>query len=277
MHCRVGEGRNSMPKSRDNKAPIKVPERFMRGKGDVEIRLPGKKPEKGERLDESGHAYAGSQRQLQNYVNLRPLEFAEKVLASLSLPPFPSSTIRWVSPLASDGYKEYRDEDFLCALDLHHLCGALRDFWPQGGPCWDALGIVDTPSGRGPLLVEAKSHVSELQSECKAEAVSSMKRIRAALEETKKWLRIPNPDHFDWLKPYYQTANRYAHLCFLRSRGIQAWLANVYFLKDPHFKDSPQKREQWSVAIENVERSLGVTGKGIPYSAKLILEASCCY
>ena len=230
------------------------------------------------RMDDFGRAYAGSQRQIQTYVNLRPLELAEKVLAQLSPPPPPASRIRWVSPLASEKFTEYRDEEFLHVLDLDKYLIDLREFWPDRGPSWDALGCLESPSGGGVVLVEAKSHGSELQSACKAGDPRSLKKIQEAMAQTKEWLRIPNPASCDWTKPFYQAANRYAHLYFLRSRGIQAWLVNVYFLNDPHFKDSgPRVPANWKAPMEDVEKALGLSGRDVPYTAKLFVEASEFY
>jgi hypothetical protein len=57
-----------------------------------------------------------------------------------------------------------------------------NEFWPIGGPQWDALGR----SSSGKLfLVEAKSHISELISTSKAENKKSRERIQKSLEETK--------------------------------------------------------------------------------------------
>jgi hypothetical protein len=78
------------------------------------------------------------------------------------------------------------------------------------------------------------------------------------------------------MAPYYQTANRYAFLYFLRKRQIRAWLVNVYFLSDPHFKNSgaPGVPEHWKAAIEDVERALGLVERNVPYTMTLFLEAS---
>src|SRR5208283_990903 len=67
--------------------------------------------------------------------------------------------IDWKSPRATDQYVEYRDADFLELLGLKNHASSLREFWPQGGPQWDALGI--TRQGQ-PLVVEAKGNISEM-------------------------------------------------------------------------------------------------------------------
>ncbi|WP_310601093.1 hypothetical protein [Desulfobulbus sp.] len=45
----------------------------------------------------------------------------------------------WLSPFFEDGYAEYRDADFLNRIGQGHLASALKGFWPQRGPQWDAL------------------------------------------------------------------------------------------------------------------------------------------
>jgi len=50
--------------------------------------------------------------------------------------------INWRSPLQSDDYAEYRDEDFLKKLEiLSRIKYSLKDFRPNNGPQWDALGV----------------------------------------------------------------------------------------------------------------------------------------
>jgi hypothetical protein len=208
---------------------------------------------------------------------MRPLEFGEKLLAQISPVFLPASKIRWVSPLASENFTEYRDERFLGVLGLERYSGELQEFWPKGGPCWDALGTLESPSGLGVVLVEAKSHGSELVGELKAKDPESLRKIGEALAETKKRRCGPNPDSYDWTRPYYQAANRLVFLHFLRSRKVEAWLANVYFLNDPHFRDSPHSPDEWGPIIDNMKQALGLVGRDMPYTVNLFLEASDGY
>ena len=67
-----------------------------------------------------------------------------------------------VSPLESDGFSEYRDQEFMDRLEVRTASRALSDFWPPGGPRWDALAI--TGGGRR-LLVEAKANIREFNSD----------------------------------------------------------------------------------------------------------------
>ena len=110
------------------------------------------------RVDSNGRAYAGSQRQIQGYVNqaTEKLSFAiAKVFSALQVC---ADDIEWVSPLERKRYAEYRDADFLFAVGLTKYSNQLRAFWPRRGPCWDALARYRD----GCILVEAKSHVAEI-------------------------------------------------------------------------------------------------------------------
>lgn len=150
-------------------------------------------------------------------------------LDRLILPRLPgASQITWRSPLASDGFAEYRDRDFLERIGLSRLSGALGDYWPQRGPQWDALATTD--SG-GVLLVEAKAHAKELCGPpMLAENVSSRALIASSLDGTIKALKaVPRAD---WSACFYQLANRIAHLRFLREAGTDASLVLVNFVGD---------------------------------------------
>ena len=56
-------------------------------------------------------------------------------------------SLRWVSPLSSDGYREYSDSAFLDALGLPQHSKELSRFWPSGGPHWDTLACVEKTGG----------------------------------------------------------------------------------------------------------------------------------
>ena len=144
------------------------------------------------------------------------------------------ASIRWVSPLAQADYQEYRDGEFLAAIGMPDAASQLAEFWPSMGPCWDALGVISDPGGRlkrGAILVEAKSHISEIYGNGCQAAGASLSKIDRALAETKEWLGVEGDS--DWLGPLYQYANRIAHLYFmLKKHGRPAWLLNMYFLND---------------------------------------------
>ena len=102
-----------------------------------------------DRTDPAGRAFAGSQRQIQTYVNLHPDALNAAILRAFPELGKASVELEWVSPLEKDGFAEYRDEAFLAALGRSDLAAALAAFWPRGGPQWDALASVrrrDQPS-----------------------------------------------------------------------------------------------------------------------------------
>lgn len=229
--------------------------------------LPTRVPKR--RQDDLGRAYAGSQLQLQIYVNRRPEDLSKAILAVLSPPPPLGSTVRWVSPLETEKFVEFVASDFLNALGLQHFADQLFDFWPGRGPNWDGLAVIEN---RGAvveyILAEAKSYVAEMQSSCMAKSPASRTKIDAALAQTKKWLGIEK--EVDWKIGFYQFANRLAHLYFLREiAGLPAWLVNLCFVDDPHCRTSVQ---QWEFGLTEARRKL-VLPESVPWVGDVLLPA----
>jgi hypothetical protein len=220
------------------------------------------------RLEPSGMAKRGSQRQIQVWVNRRGEELKTRVLGHLDPRPGLGAKLRWVSPLADNSYDEFQDAEFLDKLGLSEHAERLSQFWPKGGPCWDALAIVEEVAPRGVVLVEAKSHISEMDSACKAEG-RSRKMIDDSLRRTAESLGVQLSSC--WTGHYYQAANRYAHLHFLRSIvGVPAWLVNVYFTGDKRFRTSA---EEWRTALAKVKERMGLSGKSVPFASEMFVEA----
>ncbi|HLX75098.1 MAG TPA: hypothetical protein VKR26_10190, partial [Terriglobales bacterium] len=191
-------------------------------------------------------------RQIQTYVNERTAELASAIFDAFQSFSADRSGISWVSPLAADRYSEYRDGEFLKVVGAGRLAPQLRAFWPRGGPCWDALARL---SSGGCILLEAKSHVSEVYGNGCAASMESVSLIRSSIAQTKAWVGAsPNTD---WMGRLYQSANRIAFLYFLREIAkVDAYLVNLYFTGDPH---SPTTRREWDIAIENVNQELGIS------------------
>lgn len=143
------------------------------------------------RMKCAGRAMRGSQRQLQDYVNLAPSLLDDAIFSALPDKIQQNSpTIRWVSPLASEQFREYRDADFLGVLGLGEFSKELENFWPGYGPCWDALGILTTSiPGSLPiaLLVEAKSHVQEIYGNGCQAGETTRGLIQTSLNAAKSW------------------------------------------------------------------------------------------
>ncbi len=217
------------------------------------------------RVDSTGRAHAGSQKQIQTYVNTREHALNSAVAQSLSRYGLDENGTHWVSPLADDTYSEYRDSEFLERVGLGLHASRLREFWPRGGPCWDALARTEG----GCVLVEAKSHASEVYGTgCGATSTGSKQKIQDAFDATKAWLGV-SPG-VDWMGRLYQSANRYASLYFLREIArVHTFLVNVYFIGDPR---TPPTRKEWDAEIESVNRELGLV-REVPYSAAVFLTA----
>ena len=79
-----------------------------------------------------GQKHRGSQRWLQVAVNRCPDIIDGAVADAIGLAS--GETIEWVSPLESDAFREYRDQEFLDRLGVALNSRALAEFWPRGGP-----------------------------------------------------------------------------------------------------------------------------------------------
>lgn len=224
-----------------------------------------------QRSDREGRAFAGSQLQIQLYVNRHPAALNEKILGALPALASLHPSIRWVSPLEQERFVEYQDEAFLRAVGLAEKADMLRGFWPAGGPVWDALAVVDVPGNKpGVLLVEGKSYPDEFYGNgTMAKNPHSIARIQESFARVKGFLKARD---VDWMHArLYQSANRLAHLYFLREViGVQAWLVDVCFINDPH---RPTSLDQWMVCIPRIVEELGL-GKGdIPTAGFVFLPA----
>ncbi|MDP2754285.1 MAG: hypothetical protein Q8P40_07840, partial [Nitrospirota bacterium] len=164
-------------------------------------------------------ATRGSQRWLQFFVNERP-DYLNKTIGL--------GNIKWLSPLMSDEFAEYRDKAFLDLLGIRLKNRLLSDFWPNGGPQWDALGFSE--SGEA-ILVEAKAHIQEIFSPPSQASPKSLKRILKSLDETSSALRAQ--PGLDWSRRFYQYANRLAHAFLLKElNDIPIRLLFIYFTGD---------------------------------------------
>ena len=210
------------------------------------------------RQSSRGRARRGSQRQLQDYVNFNQQAIDRAIISALPVRIQENSPqIRWVSPLARDEFQEYRDAEFLAVLGLDRFARDLACFWPERGPSWDALGIlrVSLPNCLPiSLLVEAKSHVPEVYGNGCQAGSNSRALIEDSLHAAKNWCRVAQES--DWTGSLYQSANRIAHLYFLREIARQpAWLVNLYFLDDPI---APTDDDTWGRALPAIRAELGL-------------------
>lgn len=191
----------------------------------------------------------GSLRNIQILINSKKAILDKEISDWLKCP----IETTWVSPLASDEYAEYRDNDFLDKLGLlEKVSYKLSDFWPKNGPQWDALG----KTADRVFIVEAKANIPELVSTPSGAGHVSKLIIEDSFSELKEYLNVT--DQVDWTGKFYQYANRLAHLYFLRVRnGIPAYLLFVYFINDQSV-EGPSTKGKWEGAIETMEKYMCV-------------------
>lgn len=202
-------------------------------------------------IQNQGKATRGSQFWLQKLVNEQP-EALNKAIGNVA-PVLAGQTIEWVSPFASEGYREYRDHAFLKKLGVELTERPLNSFWPRGGPVWD--GLARTSAGEV-LLIEAKSHIPEAVSPPSRASEQSLRLIRSGLDETKRHLN--GSRDADWAGIFYQVTNRLAHLYLLRILNkVPSHLVFVYFVGDQEM-NGPQTVDEWKGAVRTIEAFLGV-------------------
>jgi hypothetical protein len=203
---------------------------------------------------------AGSQLYLQNLVNDNSSYLNRLILlSSSSLATYAGDDPKWVSPLAEQNYKEYRGDEFLWPICQAGLYEKLHQFWPQGGPQWDALAIVKgKDDSNGVLLAEAKANIPESGDPvyaCKAIGKSRQK-IESSLAIVKEALGV-RPEA-DWMGDYYQYANRLAHLYFLYIMCcIPAWMVFIYFI-DCKKVSGLLTAGGWTRRITQIQETLGL-------------------
>jgi hypothetical protein len=90
--------------------------------------------------------------------------------------------VQWLSPLESDDYAEYQDDDFISLLELDLPYRSVKSFWPARGPVWDGLAR----SGSGSvLLIEANGNILELQTHASQASPASAVLIGRSMGEAK--------------------------------------------------------------------------------------------
>ena len=76
-----------------------------------------------------GPAVKGSQMWIQKLVDEKPDLLTSLIRTHLNLPD--TDTIAWLSPLAADGYAEYRDQAFLELMNIELPNVSPSHFWPS--------------------------------------------------------------------------------------------------------------------------------------------------
>ena len=152
---------------------------------------------------------------------------------------------------------ELRGLEFL--YDRPGLKPKWQDFWPTRGGIhnWDAVGWIGEEPERELLLLEAKSYGKEMETDCGAKCPRSIQKIEQSFEKVKECLGASPQD--DWIRGYYQAANRIATLYFVQRERVPARLLFVYFLGDrvPR-RECPRTADGWETAITAQWKHLGL-------------------
>jgi hypothetical protein len=91
-----------------------------------------------------------------------------------------------------------------------------------------------------------------------------------SLAETQQKLGVAGKTPADWCGRLYQSANRLAHLSWLREQGVKTWLVHLLFTDDPHGRTTA---EEWEKAMTIADEELGVADISIPGAAHVTLVA----
>ncbi len=179
-----------------------------------------------------GPGVKGSKYWMQHFVNTKDVELLnDKILME-----DPSiKRLVWRSPLKKESYGEYRTGNIpsIIPVDI--------DFWPSQGPWWDAVATFDN---EGILLVEAKAHLSEIKSKCRASNPDSVNKIKSAMQRTHKVLAPAKAyDEIIWFSKYYQLANRLVFLHHLKEQGKNVRLLLLNFVND--WTHIPTEEKEW--------------------------------
>jgi hypothetical protein len=220
----------------------------------------------------AGRAEKGSRLQMQRAVEENRRALDEAIVGAFE--DLAGARLDWRSPLAEDGYREYRDAEFLARIGHSELARALTAFWPRRGPFWDGLAVVSRPERPdGVLLVEAKAHPDEIErgSGSAATAPDSTATIMSALAWLAADLGVLDADLEQWMRgPGYQHVNRVAW-ALLNEQGVDTWLVHVLFAHDrTHRPSAPAELE---AAMARVSEELRLSGLAIPRVGHVVLDA----
>jgi hypothetical protein len=207
-------------------------------------------------MAEMGDGY-GSECHLLRYLGRHRCCFDDRVRSATG-----ASVVRWrdfhFDPTKRWPDGEWKGVDFL--RPDHPASLAWSGAWPQRGnpPNWDAVGVATINGKDEWLLVEAKAHIGEMVSDCHAKEESGLPIIRATLADVKRALDVP--EACDWLKRYYQYANRLAVLRLLLCNKVPARLLFIYFVGDKRSDgiSCPQNKVEWESALKEQATWLGL-------------------
>lgn len=153
-------------------------------------------------------------------------------------------SIIWLSPLENKHFKEYQLNQIAKKYPKETNLGNFDwSWWPSTRqPQWDAIGVA--PDGTL-VIVEAKAHTSEMESDGTKAKPESKKIIKELIES------VMGTDSV-WMKTYYQTANRYLFLDKLLKANKKVHLVFLNFLNDVTL--IPEDQSKWDSYLDNMHK-----------------------
>lgn len=154
--------------------------------------------------------------------------------------------IKWLSPLASDSFKEYHLEDIAKKYPREiNLDKMDWSFWKASRkPQWDAIGIAQDNTL---IILEAKAHTSEVRGKGSKAKGNSYYQIQEQIQN------VMGNDSV-WMKEYYQTANRILYLSKLKEyfgNNRKVILVFLNFLNDVSY--IPESKEVWDSFLNKMK------------------------
>jgi hypothetical protein len=151
------------------------------------------------------------------------------------------------------GDSEYVGLEFLKNEAIYKsIKGNWKKIWPSANNAqnWDAIAKIGTRW----LLVEAKAHKNEVLSDCKASKSSKEMILRSMTQvQNDKNIKTKN----DWLKKYYQKANRLLFIHFLEKNDIKSSLLYIYFVNG-YLDKGIKSKADWKEVIKEEDKYLGI-------------------
>lgn len=208
---------------------------------------------------------------------LRHLGYHREYLSVKALNILGGNSIEWLDFGFCSENKPLQDDREIQSLDFieeEQIQEQWKGFWPQTGTPlhWDAVGRIHFDHGEEWILVEAKSHLDEMHSDCSARKGTSTQKILSSLKETSAAFENVKKPVENWLKNYYQVANRLAVLYFLMevcTPPMPAQLLFIYFYGENRKNlKCPQQDYEWQFPIKEMNDWLGFN-PGCPLAKRI--------
>ena len=225
----------------------------------------------------------GSEYQLLRFLGHHRNELEQKILKNTKINENLDYGMEWLDFPKDNKRKsldgEYVGINFLDKKIINKLSQSWKKYWPQkkGIHNWDAILYLSPIIPNSPLndqwiLIEAKGRLKEgIEDGSGATDPKSIEIINKAFESTKKRFNIKTQN--DWLKKYYQFANRLAFINFLLDNGIQCSLLYIYFINAwPGKPENVLTKDPWKELIHEEYSYLGINNDAKRYISEIFVE-----